>query len=367
MPRVTVIFGTRPEYIKLALIIRRLKAYWPDTEVVVTGQHYDYNMTSVFQEELAIPPPEVILNCHEQTSPRQTALILTAVAARLEVSHPDIVVTLGDTNTTLAASLAAVQSQIPLCHIEAGCRCQDMTMPEEINRRVVDAVASLWCVPTETCRANLLREGADERRISVVGYTQGEVWRSVESSGNTDSLLSQFRLTAHCYVVMTIHRQENTDDIGRLTTIIDSIERIDMPVVWFIHPRTQKRIKEFGLQPRLMRTPRLQVEQPTGYVKFMALLSKSAVVITDSGGVQTEAAILGIPCVVAREYTEQRECVEAGVATLAGADTQAIVNSVEAAGVKAARDLKLAQVYPPKPSSELVINALKGFLGVVNT
>ncbi len=367
MPRVTVIFGTRPEYIKLALIIRRLKACWPDTEVIVTGQHYDYSMTSIFQKELAIPLPDVELNCKEQSTSTQTAAMLTAIAARLEDSQPGIVLTLGDTNTTLAASLAAVQRRIPVCHIEAGCRCHDMAMPEEINRRVVDTVASLWCVPTEACRTNLLREGADESRIHVVGYTQGEVWRSVEASIDPYPPLKQLGLKRGRYVIMTIHRQENTDDIGRLTAIINSIECIDMPVVWFIHPRTQKRIKQFGLQPRLLQMPHLHVEQPAGYLRFMALLSNSAVAITDSGGVQTEAAILGIPCVVARDRTEQTECVEAGISTLAGANTQAIIDSVHAASRTKTRDFKSAQVYPPLPSSELTLHALEGFLGAVPT
>ncbi|MFW6103136.1 MAG: non-hydrolyzing UDP-N-acetylglucosamine 2-epimerase, partial [Chloroflexota bacterium] len=361
MPRVTVIFGTRPEYIKLALIIRRLKICWPDTEVIVTGQHYDHNMSSMFLEELSIPPPEVVLNCHERSASTQTASILTAVATRLEVSHPDIVLTLGDTNTTLAASLAAAQARIPICHVEAGCRCYDMTMPEEVNRRVVDALASLWCVPTEACRTNLLCEGADERRIHVVGYTQGEVWRSVEASIDPYPPLNQLGLERGRYVIMTIHRQENTDDIGRLNAIIDSIEGIDMPVIWFSHPRTQKRIEEFGLKPRLLQMPHLQIEQPAKYLKFMALLSNSAVVITDSGGVQTEAAILGIPCVVARERTEQTECVEAGIAILAGINTKVIIDSVHAASSTKTRDFKSIQVYPPLPSSELVLHALEGF------
>jgi len=310
--RICFVVGTRPQVIKSALIINALRhRLGGDFALVHTGQHYDYEMFDIFVKELLEEPPEACLGIRAIGHGEQTGQMLIALERYLKAEKPELVAVPGDTNSALAAALAAVKLQIPVAHIEAGARCFDPYMPEEINRIVIDHVAAHLYAPTPTCVKNLRQEGLSERTIhtgdpllDILLY----VLKRVGQQPRRDHLL------------VTVHRQENVDDPQRLTTIVRILQDAASlhPVIFPIHPRTVDRLRRYGLWEKLRQTPNLELCKPVGYEDFIRLLATAYAVLTDSGGVQREAFHLGTPCITLRDRTEWPETVEAGANVLVG-------------------------------------------------
>lgn len=364
----SVILGTRPELIKLSLIIKKLRQSAHNVDIVFTGQHYDYSMSTTFIEELEWPEPDFKFNCVSSSHAEQTADILIAVEKYLQEANPDIVIVLGDTNTTLAGALAASKLGISVAHIEAGSRCFDMKMPEEINRCIVDTISSLFFAPTEICVRNLLREGIDHEKITMVGSMLREICRKyLKSALDKSGMLKKLGIKEKKYALLTMHRQENADVKENSENILNALPLIKTRIVFPIHPRTSKRLKEFGLLSQLKESPNVLLIDPIGHSDFLALLSRAQVVMTDSGGVQEESAIVHVPCVTLRNTTELWETIEAGANVLVGTDKDKIIEVVN--NILDSDDvynrMANAEVYSPMNSSELILEKLFQFCGSI--
>ena len=325
---ISVILGTRPEIIKMSPVIRECERRGEDYFILHTGQHYSYEMDRVFFEELELPQPRYNLDVGSGTHAEQTGKIMIGVEKVLMREKPDIVLVQGDTNTVLAGALAATKLHIKVGHVEAGLRSYDRRMPEEINRVLTDHISDYLFAPTEKAKQNLLREGIDENKIFITGNTIVDaVYQNLEIAERKANVLKDLGLKSREYFLVTAHRQENVDAKERLKGILKGLELIhkefSMPVVFPIHPRTQKRIKEFGLS-----FDGVEVINPLGFLEFLQLEANARLVLTDSGGVQEETCILGVPCVTLRDSTERPETLEIGSNILVGTKPEKILEGV---------------------------------------
>jgi UDP-GlcNAc3NAcA epimerase len=330
--RVMSVVGARPQFIKAAPLLRALRS--SHTSVLVhTGQHYDANMSRVFFDELQLPEPDHHLGVGSGRHGAQTGEMLARLETVLTAERPDWVVVFGDTNTTLAAALAASKLCIPIAHVEAGLRSFNRAMPEEINRIVADALADLLLCPTDTAVENLQREGLT-RGVHQVGDLMAEALADACSrAAAQSSVLQRLALTDRGFVLATVHRAENTNDRERLRRIVRGLESAAQPVIFPVHPRTRSALADVALATG---SPVRMIE-PVGYLDMVRLLSAARVVATDSGGLQKESYWLGTPCVTLRDETEWVETVEAGWNTLVGADSAAIAHALAHATPAASR------------------------------
>jgi len=331
-----LIFGTRPEIIKLSPIIRELEKRNNDFVLIHTGQHYSYEMDRIFFEELELPEPDYKLDVglKAKTHAEQTGLMLIEVERILLKEKPKIVIVQGDTNTTLAGALSARKLNfIKIAHVEAGLRSYNWEMPEEINRVVVDHISDILFAPTEKAKENLLREGIPKTKIYVVGNTISDaVYHNIEIAKRKSRILERLGLKKGRYFLLTLHRAENVDYKHRLKNILKGIKLVkenfpEYDIVFPVHPRTKNRIREFELRNYLND---LLVVDPVGYLDFLTLEANARLILTDSGGVQEEACILRVPCVTLRTETERPETVEIGANVVAGRDPKKILESVRA-------------------------------------
>ncbi len=303
-----------------------------DELLVHTGQHYDDELSSIFVRELAVPPPDVELQLGGGTNTAQTARMLAALGELLRERRPAAVLVYGDTNSTLAGALAAAQAQIPVAHVEAGMRSFDRAMPEETNRVLTDHVSALLLAPSQVAAANLAREGA-VGAVEVVGDVMVDVARMLAPrAAQDDRPLRDAGVQAGAYVLVTAHRAGNVDDPRRLTRLVELLLGLDETVVFALHPRTRARLQAAGLLDDV--EAGTIVLPPLGYLAFMSLLTRARAVLTDSGGVQKEAYLAGVPCVTLRDTTEWVETIEAGWNVLvdldAGAAATALARSAPA-------------------------------------
>lgn len=318
------IVGARPQFIKLAPVSRALRRHHHEV-LVHTGQHYDESMSEAFFREYDIPAPDYNLEIGSGPHGAQTGHMLAAIEEVLLRERPDMVVVFGDTNSTLAGALAATKLHIPVAHVEAGLRSFNRTMPEEINRVVTDHVSDLLYAPTETARAHLAHEGIT-RGVEVVGDVMYDVLRTQEPGlhQRARSLLSAFGVQPGGYLLLTIHRPANTDDSDAMRRISRALAGADMPIIFPAHPRTRKLMTEYGLHWGAQ----VRVIEPVGHSDLLALASAAAMVVTDSGGVQKEAFLLGVPCTTLRPDTEWVETLEGGWNLLVGSDDEAITRAL---------------------------------------
>lgn len=321
-----VVAGTRPEVIKLAPVLKWLGNLNLDYVFVWSGQHYDYELSRVFFEQLGIPNPDEDLDVRSGSHAEQTAKAMVGLEKVIERCVPSVIVAEGDTNTVVASSLAASKCLVPFAHVEAGLRSWNMCMPEEVNRKVADAIASLHFAPTELAAMNLLFEGASPKGVHVTGNTIVDAVNEYEclAKGRGEELLSELGLEKYNYILATVHRAENTDDAQRLANIMMALKELSQyyNVLFPMHPRTKRRLIELGLMGCL---ERVKVVKPMGYLEFLGALAHAKVVLTDSGGVQEEAFTLKIPTVVLRYNTERPETTMFQISVLAGADKDRIV------------------------------------------
>jgi UDP-N-acetylglucosamine 2-epimerase (non-hydrolysing)/UDP-GlcNAc3NAcA epimerase len=318
--KVVTVIGNRPQFVKAAAVSGPLRAEHEEL-LVHTGQHYDDELSTIFVQELAVPAPEVQLALGGGTNTEQTARMLAALGELLREQAPDAVLVYGDTNSTLAGALAAAQARIPVAHVEAGMRSFDRAMPEELNRVLTDHVADLLLVSSEVAAGNLAREGA-AGDVEVVGDVMVDVARLLAPRARADDgPLREAGVTAGEYVLVTAHRAGTVDDPERLERLVELLLGVELPVVLPLHPRTRARLQEAALLERL--AAGTIVCPPLGYLAFTALLTRARAVLTDSGGVQKEAYLAGVPCVTLRESTEWVETVDSGWNVLVDLDAAA--------------------------------------------
>ena len=317
--RIVTVVGNRPQFVKAAAVSRLLRQRM-DELIVHTGQHYDDELSRVFFDELNVPAPDRELDAGGGTNTAQTARILAALEPVLEELDPSLVLVYGDTNSTLAGALAASQAGRATGHVEAGMRSFDRSMPEELNRVLTDHASDLLLCSTETAMLNLEREGV-RGESELVGDVMADVslaFRDIAEERST--ILDDLGLEQGAYLVVTAHRAGNVDRPERLEALVSLLEALPAPVVLPLHPRTRERLQAAGLLERLAG---VTVVPPLGYLDFLKLARHARAVLTDSGGVQKEAYLLGVPCVTLRDTTEWVETVEAGWNTLADLDRDA--------------------------------------------
>jgi UDP-N-acetylglucosamine 2-epimerase len=318
--KVVTVIGNRPQFVKAAAVSGPLRAEHEEL-LVHTGQHYDDELSTIFVQELAVPPPEVQLALGGGTNTEQTARMLAALGELLREQAPDAVLVYGDTNSTLAGALAAAQARIPVAHVEAGMRSFDRAMPEELNRVLTDHVADLLLVSSAVAAGNLAREGATGD-VEVVGDVMVDVARLLAPRARADDgPLRDAGVTAGEYVLATAHRAGTVDDPPRLVRLVELLLAVALPVVLPLHPRTRARLEQAGLLDRLAEGT--IVRPPLGYLAFTSLLTRARAVLTDSGGVQKEAYLAGVPCVTLRDSTEWVETVDSGWNVLVDLDAGA--------------------------------------------
>jgi UDP-N-acetylglucosamine 2-epimerase (non-hydrolysing) len=326
--RTAVVVGTRPEIIKMAPIIRALRASRADFFVLHTGQHYSYNMDRVFFEDLRIPVPDLNLGVGSGSHAEETGKMLVGIEKTLLSEMATGVLAEGDTNTVLAAALAGAKLSVRVGHVEAGLRSGDMRMPEELNRIVADHVSDVLFPPTARARENLLKEGISRSKVFVTGNTIVDAVQQSLPLAERSDLAGVLDGVGTDYLLATVHRQENVDRPDRLKGVIRGMElaaeETGLTVVYPSHPRAVRAMKKSGVAPD---PGRVKVVEPVGYLGFLKLERDARLILTDSGGVQEEACILRVPCVTLRDSTERPETVEVGANLVAGTEPRAIAKS----------------------------------------
>lgn len=323
--RIIVVVGARPNFIKAGPLVPALREAGHDAALAHTGQHYDRVMSDVFFADLDLPEPRWFLGVGSGTHAVQTGTAMMRLEDLLAEQMPDVVIVVGDVNSTLAGALAAVKLHIPVAHLEAGLRSRDMSMPEEVNRLVTDQLSALLLTPTQEADDNLLAEGVDASRIHFVGNVMAEsVLRALPRVAERNAC-ARHGLEPGGYVLATVHRPENTDHPERLAHIVAAFGSSQLPVLFPVHPRTRPLLAEAGAGPA---TPSIREVDPVGYLDMLSLQRDAAAVVTDSGGVQEEACMLGTPCVTVRRNTERGVTCEVGANRLVAAERGAILDGL---------------------------------------
>jgi len=331
--KTAVVVGARPNFVKAAPLLhafaqgRRFEVY-----LIHTGQHYDPEMSDIFFRDLRLKPPDINLGVASGSHAEQTGEILKRLGRVLELWRPELVVVVGDVNSTLAGALAARKLNLPLAHVEAGLRSFDRTMPEEINRLLTDAISDYLFTTEESGRRNLLREGIRGEQIFFVGNIMVDALEMFAPVARRSDILARlgFSRNGHRqqiapYAVLTLHRAATVDDRTSLARVLEGVTRLAprIPTVFPVHPRTRVRLQEFRMEEAVTG---LRLLEPLGYLDFLRALKSARLVLTDSGGIQAEAAVLGVPCLTLRDRTEHLATLECGANTLVGTDPQRIVS-----------------------------------------
>ena len=310
-----LIAAARPNFMKIAPLYHELrKQAWADPIIVHTGQHYDINMSDAFFQDLGLPKPHIHLGVGSGTHAEQTGRVMIAYEKILIDSRPELVVVVGDVNSTVAATLAAVKLGTKVAHLEAGLRSFDRTMPEEINRIVTDSIADILWTPSIDGNENLLREGIAPEKINMVGNIMIDSLEMMRPKIEASAYYKALRLVKRNYVVVTLHRPANVDRKETLAPLVNILINLakNLPVIFPVHPRTLASLERFGLLDILSNDNGVQCIEPLNYVRFMNLVFKCRMALTDSGGIQEETTYLGIPCITLRENTERPVTVTQG-------------------------------------------------------
>ncbi len=325
--RILTVVGARPQFIKAAAVSRVVRQEHQEI-LVHTGQHYDFGMSQVFFDELDLLQADYNLGVGSASHGVQTAQMIEKIEALLEQEKPDLVLVYGDTNSTLAAALAAVKIHIPIAHVEAGLRSFDMNMPEEVNRRLTDHASTLLFTPTDLATQHLRREGITQGVHQVGDVMYDVLLNYLNLAQQRSHILDKLALESRGYVLATIHRAENTDSPARLEAILKALCSSELTIIFPVHPRTQQRIQQMGFEDMLQKSPRLRRIEPLGYLDMLQLEQNAQCILTDSGGVQKEAYLLGVPCLTVRAETEWQETVDAGWNQLVAAEKAAILKAL---------------------------------------
>ena len=353
--RITAVVGARPNYMKVAPIWRELDGHPHIAKTLVhTGQHYDANMSKIFFDDLQLPKPDIYLGVGSAPHGEQTARVMMELERVMMTDAPDLLVVVGDVNSTMAGALAAVKLGVPVAHVESGLRSFDRTMPEEINRMVTDVVADVLFTTTKNAGENLAREGVDPAKIHFVGNVMIDslnFYRPISEERST--ILETLGLAPRGYGLVTLHRPSNVDHPDILRGILGAVEELgaECPMIFPAHPRTRKMLKDNGIE---IAGDRIKILDPIGYLDFIKLMVHTSIVLTDSGGIQEETTVLDIPCLTIRNNTERPITVEIGSNRLVGTDPAKIVaegRKAIAAGLGAGR---IPELWDGHASSRIV-------------
>jgi UDP-N-acetylglucosamine 2-epimerase (non-hydrolysing)/UDP-GlcNAc3NAcA epimerase len=326
--RIATIVGNRPQFVKAAAVSRRLREAHEEL-LVHTGQHYDDELSRIFFEELDVPAPDRELGVGSGTAAEQTAGMLARLEPVLRAWSPELALVYGDTNSTLAGALAAAQLRVPVAHVEAGMRSGDWSMPEELNRVLTDHASALLFCSTPTAVSNLLREGA-HGQVELVGDVMADVSLAFAAVAEERSTaLADHGVSPGGYLLVTAHRAGNVDSPARLRALVDLLEALPETTIFPLHPRTRARLETAGLLEQVAGAPRLKLTPPLGYLDFLTLARHARAILTDSGGVQKEAYLLGTPCITLRDTTEWVETVEQGWNVLVDLDRAKVFAALE--------------------------------------
>lgn len=351
--KVVTVVGARPQFVKASMLSRALQSHVEEV-MIHTGQHYDSNMSDVFFSQLKINEPKYMLNTGSDSHGAQTAKMLVEIERILQLELPDWVLVYGDTNSTLAGSLAAAKLHRRVAHVEAGLRSFNRAMPEELNRLLTDHLSSLLFCPTDTAVENLANEGI-RSGVHQVGDIMCDALLHFQQQTihKANELVPVLSHSGSSYAVVTIHRAENTDNPGRLHDILLALRESKYPIVMPLHPRTRKTIQKQGLEA-LMNCDTITVLDPLPYFEMLMLTSQAKLVLTDSGGLQKEAYMLKVPCVTLREQTEWPETVLAGWNSLVGSDKAAILKAIHATN----KPLSWPSLYGTGSTAEAIVKIL---------
>lgn len=352
------VVGARPNFMKMAPVVQEMLRRRLDQVFVHTGQHYDARMSDIFLRDLGLPLPDIFLAVGSGSHADQTARIMMAFEAVCLKYEPSLVVVGGDVNSTLACALVAVKLQIPVAHVEAGLRSFDRSMPEEINRILTDHVASLLFTTEPSGSKNLTLEGISSDRIHFVGNPMIDSLKIHHNKALSQSPWQRFGLEQGCYGIVTLHRPANVDDSATLIEIALALKEIsnELPLLFPVHPRTRKSIDQLGLDWGPVR-----LIEPLGYLDFLGLMAKACVVLTDSGGIQEETTILGVPCVTLRPNTERPITIEYGTNRMAGVKRQEIVSAARLALSECGIRAKLPPLWDGQ-AARRIVDVIEGWL-----
>lgn len=350
------IVGARPNLPKIAPLMREMKRHQEIEPLLVhTGQHYDEKLSAVFFRQMGIPAPDINLEVGSGSQAVQTAEVLKRVEPVLLDTKPDLVLVVGDVNSTVAVSLAAVKLGIPVAHVEAGLRSYDRTMPEEINRVVTDALADYLFVTEQDAVENLLKEGRPRESIFFVGNVMIDALRQFEPIAQKSLIGEELGLKETSrwrkYAVLTLHRPSNVDNpetLARLLTAVNAVAE-EMPVIFPVHPRTQQRIAEGGMLHK-----QLRLLPPVGYLDFLCLLSNATMVLTDSGGIQEETTALGVPCLTLRENTERPITISQGTNQLVGTDPENVIAAARKVLAGESKEGKIPELWDGRAAERII-------------
>ncbi|MFW5879258.1 MAG: non-hydrolyzing UDP-N-acetylglucosamine 2-epimerase [bacterium] len=323
--KIASIIGVRPQFVKVSVVSQKLRQHHEEI-LIHTGQHYDYQMNKIFFDQLGLPEPEFHLNIGSGSHGKQTGEMLSKIEDVLLKEKPDLVLTYGDTNSTLAGALAASKLHIKTAHVESGLRSFDRTMPEEINRILTDHCSDILFSPTPNAVENLKKEGTTKNVYLTGDVMVDSLLFNKEIAEKESHVHEDLNLESGQYLVATIHRASNTDDKNNLTNIVNALSEIDENIIFPLHPRTEKFLKQYGLYDILKES--VVLTPPMGFFDFIKLMNNARMILTDSGGIQKESYVLKVPCVTLRDNTEWIETIEDGWNVLVGADRLKIVEMV---------------------------------------
>lgn len=357
--KILLVAGARPNFMKIAPIIRQLRAKGNESntdnlswKLVHTGQHYDYDMSKVFFEDFSIPEPDYFLNVGSWSHAQQTAKIMVAFEKVCLEEKPDIVMVVGDVNSTLSSSITSKKLNIKVAHVEAGLRSGDMTMPEEINRIVTDSISDFLFVTEKSGIDNLMKEGKKEEQLFFVGNTM------IDTLLYSLEKLKRMKLpgiNGSKYAIVTLHRPSNVDNKEKLKGILTALMEIsrDMDIYFPIHPRTEKNINNYGLT-NLIEDSNIKTMPPQSYFKFLALWKDASLVLTDSGGLQEETTALGIPCFTIRDNTERPVTIKEGTNKLVGAKREKIMDAYSTFKNSVSKKRRIPEFWDGKAAERIV-------------
>lgn len=326
---IAIVAGTRPNFMKVAPVIRALGRRGIPARLIHTGQHFDPSMSAVFFRDLGLPDPDVMLAAGGGSPAQQTAAALVGIEADLIAHRPDAVIVVGDVTSTLAAALAAAKVGVPVAHVESGLRSRDWSMPEEVNRVLTDQLSDLLFIPSRDAADNLIAEGVDRDRIVLAGNVM--IDSLYDALGRRTDVINRLGLRPRGYAVATLHRPANVDTKEALAATLDALSVVAarLPVVFPIHPRTVARVEALGAGARVRAIQDLFPITPLGYDDFVTLISDARLVVTDSGGIQEETTVLGVPCLTLRTSTERPVTVSEGTNVVTGMDPDRVASEVD--------------------------------------
>lgn len=329
--RAAIVVGARPNFMKAAPLIEAMRRSGRFEPLLIhTGQHYDAAMSDAFFRDLDLPKPDVFLGVGSGTHAAQKANVMLAIEEPLKNIKPDLMIVVGDVNSTLAAALVAKKMQIPVAHVEAGLRSFDETMPEEVNRVLTDHISSRLFTTEEAANRNLRREGIADGKVHFVGNVMIDTLLASKKKIDASHVVNDLNLNDREYAVLTLHRPSNVDNKDSFVRILSAVQKIQetLPVVFPMHPRTRKQIAELGLDKYFDDSPQMKVIEPLGYIDFMRLVAGARFVMTDSGGLQEETTALKVPCLTLRRTTERPVTAEIGTSIIVGDDKNKILKAV---------------------------------------